>query len=72
MPTIAGLHGAAMTNLLWAQPETRVLELFTPGYLNACYEQMAFQGGLLHTGIILKDSGSGDRLNEWLCDHAPY
>ena len=31
-----------MTNLPWANPETPVLEFFQPGYLNACYEQIAF------------------------------
>lgn len=41
-PAIAGFHGAAMTNLLWANPGTPVLEIFSPEYLNACYEQIAF------------------------------
>lgn len=65
-PAIAGLHGAAMTNLLWAQPKTPVLELFTPGYLNACYEQMAFQGNLSYSGIVLDQSDAQIILNDWL------
>ncbi|BBH16373.1 hypothetical protein Back2_06600 [Nocardioides baekrokdamisoli] len=34
---IVGPHGAALTNLLWIQPGTRVLELFHPGYVNAAF-----------------------------------
>ena len=30
-------HGAALTNLCFAQPGVRVLELFAPRYLNSCY-----------------------------------
>jgi len=52
--SIAGLHGAAMTNLLWASPGTPTLEIFQPNYLNACYEQIAFQGALDYTSLVLK------------------
>lgn len=34
-------HGAALTNLLWAKPETRVLELLSDNYLNGVYEGLA-------------------------------
>lgn len=30
-------HGAALTNLLWVQPGTRVLELFAANYVNAAF-----------------------------------
>lgn len=52
-PAIAGFHGAAMTNLLWAHPGTPVLELFESSYLNACFEQIAFQGRLKYTYEIM-------------------
>ena len=64
-PAIAGLHGAAMTNLLWAQPEVPVLEIFEPGYLNACYEQIAFHGKLLYCHQFLAASGDFDSIESW-------
>jgi hypothetical protein len=63
---IAGLHGAAMTNLLWAPPDTRVLELFQPGYRNACYEQIAFQGKLNYTHLVTENEDSLKRMGQWL------
>jgi capsular polysaccharide biosynthesis protein len=64
-PAIAGFHGAAMTNLLWANPGTPVLEIFTPGYLNACYEQISFHGGLRHTALIMNHPSDHQGLHEW-------
>lgn len=65
-PAIAGLHGAAMTNLLWARPETPVLEIFCPGYLNACYEQIAFQGKLRYSAVILDQATRREAIGSWL------
>lgn len=67
-PAIAGLHGAAMTNLLWARPRTPVLELFMCGHLNACYEQIAFQGGLHYRGSILDGRNDIQRIGRWCGD----
>lgn len=66
-PRIVGLHGAAFTNILWASPGTPVLEIFEPGYLNGCYEQMAYQAGLPHSFV---SRGNGDeiaQIKKW-CD----
>jgi capsular polysaccharide biosynthesis protein len=72
---VAGLHGAAMTNLLWLQPGTPVLELFQPGYLNGCYEQIAFQGRLDYHFHILGGAGALDAIGRWCADprlsHSP-
>jgi len=38
---VCGLHGAAFTNLLWAPPGCRVLELCAATFLNGVYEGMA-------------------------------
>jgi hypothetical protein len=57
-PAVAGLHGAAMTNLLWAIPGTPVLEIFQPGFLNGCYEQIAYHGGLHHGFMITSGHGA--------------
>lgn len=65
-PSIAGLHGAAMTNLLWARPRTHVLELFQPGYLNACYEQIAFHGRLAYSAHVLEGGDPLCRIEELL------
>jgi capsular polysaccharide biosynthesis protein len=34
---IVAPHGAALTNLVFCHPACKVLEIFSPGYLNACY-----------------------------------
>lgn len=65
-PAIAGLHGAAMTNLLWAAPGTPVLEIFQPTFLNACYEQIAFQGGLSYSHLVLEEKDPLPAIGEWL------
>ena len=62
---IAGLHGAAMTNILWARPGTPVLEIFLPGYLNACYEQIAFHGELDYSAHTLEGDSPLDKIGEW-------
>lgn len=64
-PAIAGLHGAAMTNLLWARPNTPAIELFACGYLNACYEQIAFQGCLNYNAGVLDAINDISTLNDW-------
>lgn len=71
-PAIAGLHGAAMTNLLWARPHTPVLELFQPGYLNGCYEQIAFDGKLQYTHMTDEGSGLADPIRGWLANSAGH
>jgi capsular polysaccharide biosynthesis protein len=35
--TIVAPHGAGLTNLVWAEPGTKVIELFSKEYVNACY-----------------------------------
>lgn len=62
---IAGLHGAAMTNLLWATPDTPVIEIFETGYLNGCYEQIAFHGKLNYSHVLNSGSGTIGMLDEW-------
>jgi len=67
-PLVAGLHGAAMTNLLWAIPETPVIEIFQPGYLNGCYEQIAFHGALNYVHAINHGQEVFDIINDWCKD----
>jgi hypothetical protein len=63
---IAGFHGAAMSNLVWAHPGTPVLEIFTPAYLNGCYEQIAFQGNLDYTYFIAQGGDILSKAAAWL------
>ncbi|WP_338684445.1 glycosyltransferase family 61 protein [Haloferula helveola] len=62
---IAGIHGAAMSNLIWARPGTPVLELFQSSYLNGCYEQIAFHGELDYAFSILDRPSAMTDLGEW-------
>lgn len=39
-------HGAGLTNLVWCPSGTRVLELFSPRYMNDCYAWLAASCGL--------------------------
>jgi capsular polysaccharide biosynthesis protein len=34
-------HGAGLTNLVWCTPETKVVEIFSPLYVNLCYWAIA-------------------------------
>ena len=34
-------HGAGLTNLIWCAPHTKVLEIFSPRYVNLCYWAIA-------------------------------
>lgn len=64
-PAVIGLHGAAMTNILWARPGTPVLEIFEPGYLNGCYEQIAYDGDLPHTYFFRDSKTDIQRIDSW-------
>lgn len=65
-PALAGLHGAAMTNLLWAACGTPVLEIFQQGYLNGCYEQIALHGNLDYSFCVLEGENPLREINDWL------
>ena len=38
---VVGPHGAGFTNLIWCAPKTKVLEIFSPLYVNLCYWAIA-------------------------------
>lgn len=64
-PAIAGIHGAAMTNILWAPSGTPVLEIYESRYLNACYEQIAYQGSLDYHPVIIGKEGANELIEDW-------
>jgi capsular polysaccharide biosynthesis protein len=39
-------HGAGLTNTVFCQPKTKVIEIFSPKYVNVCYWSLANQTGL--------------------------
>lgn len=63
---VAGIHGAAMTNILWAREGTPVLELFGNSYLNACYEVIAIQGGLNYSAAHHDVAEDRELIAEWI------
>ncbi len=38
---VVAAHGAGMTNLIWCKPQIKVLEIFSPRYVNLCYWAIA-------------------------------
>lgn len=50
--SVVGLHGAGLTNILFCQPGTRVLEVFAPDYVHPCYWPIAARLGLPYAYLI--------------------
>lgn len=50
-------HGAGLTNLVWCNPKAKVLEIFSPNYVNVCFWAIANQVGLDYFYLI----GDGKR-----------
>jgi capsular polysaccharide biosynthesis protein len=38
---ICGVHGAALTNIVWCNPRTTLIELIPDNYLNGCFESIS-------------------------------
>lgn len=49
---IVAAHGAALTNLAFCRPGTRVVELMSPKYVNPCYRDLCVAAGLRHAAVI--------------------
>ncbi|MGI9084587.1 MAG: glycosyltransferase family 61 protein [Aeromicrobium sp.] len=58
---VVGLHGAALTNLVFAKAGARVLEIFAPGYVKHCYWAIcAGIPGVRYQYLIGTDAGGRD------------
>jgi capsular polysaccharide biosynthesis protein len=57
---IVGVHGAAMTNLLWAPAGARVLELMPKHRRNGCYAGIALVAGQDHRTIVCPSDRKGE------------
>lgn len=53
---IVAAHGASMANLVFCAPQTKVIEIFEPEYVNPCYWGVAQQVGLDY-GYLLGEGG---------------
>ena len=65
---IVAPHGGALTNLVFCQPATKVIELFPPGYTPVCFWTIADAVGLDYRPLFDDSSEPHDGLAQW----APY
>lgn len=49
---VVGPHGSGLANLIFCGPETRVVELFGPDYINHCYRALAHRLGLDYRPLV--------------------
>jgi capsular polysaccharide biosynthesis protein len=49
---VCALHGAALTNLVWCRPGTRVVEIVASTFLNGVYEGIAEAAGLDYSFLL--------------------
>ena len=65
---VVGVHGAALANLAWCRPGTRVLELFPSDHIYPYYYALAESAGLEYgclVGRSLRDRAPGDLGPSW-------
>jgi hypothetical protein len=55
---VVASHGAALSNLVYCRPGTRVMEIFTPNWIPPCYFFLARAGGLRYASMVGKESKS--------------
>lgn len=46
---ILGPHGASFTNILWCEPGTHLMELFSPNFVTDCFRYLAHVQGLSYS-----------------------
>jgi Glycosyltransferase 61 len=59
---IAGLHGSALTNLLWCPPSARVLEFVPNNFMAGAFEWLARNNGLSHQYLLCDVNRAGDAI----------
>jgi capsular polysaccharide biosynthesis protein len=50
-------HGAGLTNIVWCRKGTKILEIFSPNYVNPCYWEITSQLGIDYFYLL----GEGDQ-----------
>jgi hypothetical protein len=56
--TLLALHGAGLSNMVWATGQLQVLEIFPSGYLNDCYARMARSLDFGYRPFLVPDNNS--------------
>ena len=51
---IVGPHGAGLSNMVFSQPQTYIVEILCRGAVNLCYADIAYKVGMHYRGIISK------------------
>ena len=59
---VAGLHGSALTNLLWCLPGTSVLELVPKNFMAGAFEWLARSNELDHEFVMCSIDRSGNAI----------
>ena len=62
---IVAPHGAGLTNLIWCNSNAKVLEIFSPNYVNVCFWAIANQIGMEYFYLI----GDGKKPPEYVDMH---
>jgi len=62
---IVAPHGAGLSNLVWCNPEAKILEIFSPNYVNVCFWAIANQVGLDYFYLI----GDGQKIPNCIDPH---
>ena len=62
---IVAPHGAGLTNLIWCNSSAKVLEIFSPNYVNVCFWAIANQVGMEYFYLI----GEGKKPPEYIDPH---
>ena len=62
---IVAPHGAGLTNLIWCNSSAKVLEIFSPNYVNVCFWAIANQIEMEYFYLI----GDGERPPDYIDPH---
>jgi hypothetical protein len=62
---VVASHGAGLTNTIFCKPGTKVIEIFSPSYVNVCYWSLVNQIGLDYYYLL----GEGQNLPEGVDPH---
>ena len=57
-------HGAGLTNITFSDPGTKVIEIFSPHYVEKCYHILASQSGAEYSYMLGEDTLRKERLGK--------
>lgn len=60
---VVASHGAGLANLVWCQPGTRVIEIFSPKYFNDCYARLGSSLRLDYQAVWALESNAWGRVD---------